>query len=154
VTNHTERITGLWSTGWTILMVVGLITWGLLLWALVVYRRRRGQTSMPVQLRYNMPIEFLYTVVPFILVIGFFAFTARDQAAIESEPEGGSDIHIAAFGKQWSWDFNYLDHDVHVSGMQAQYGPDGTIDGQNVPTLVLPVGQSVQIDLEARDVIH
>ncbi|HWL61089.1 MAG TPA: cytochrome c oxidase subunit II [Microbacteriaceae bacterium] len=154
VTNHTDRMTGLWSTSWTVLLIVGLIVWGLLLWALIVYRRRRGQTGLPVQMRYNMPIEFLYTVIPFILIIGFFAFTARDITAIESEPAGGSDIHISAFGKQWSWDFNYLDEDVHVSGVQAQYGPDGTLDGQNVPTLVLPVGKSVQVDLEARDVIH
>ena len=34
-------------------------------------------------MRYNMPIEIFYTVVPLILVLVFFAFTARDQQAIE-----------------------------------------------------------------------
>ncbi len=68
-TNHVDRITGLWVTSWIVLLIVGVITWGLIVWAALVYRRRRGQTGLPVQLRYNMPIEILYTIVP--LVPGF-----------------------------------------------------------------------------------
>ena len=79
-----SRIIGLWVTSWIVLLAVGVITWGLIIWAAVVYRRRKGQTGLPVQLRYNMPIEIFYTIVPLILVLGFFAFTARDQAAIEA----------------------------------------------------------------------
>lgn len=152
-TNHVDRVVGLWVTSWIVLLIVGIITWGLMIWAMVVYRRRKGQTGFPVQLRYNMPIEIFFTVVPLILVLGFFAFTARDQAIIEARYDN-PDVTIQAFGKQWSWDFNYLDEDVHVAGVQAQYGEDGFLDGQDVPVLVLPVGKSVQIDLEARDVIH
>ena len=37
-------------------------------WAAIAYRRRKGQTGLPVQLRYNMPIEIFYTIVPLILV--------------------------------------------------------------------------------------
>ena len=82
-TNHTEMISGLWVNSWIVLLVVGIVTWGLMGWAAVVYRRRRGQVGLPVQLRYNMPIEIFYTIVPLILVIGFFAFTARDQTILE-----------------------------------------------------------------------
>ena len=78
-TNHTEMVSGLWVNSWIVLLVVGVVTWGLMGWAAVVYRRRKGQVGLPVQLRYNMPIEIFYTIVPLILVLGFFAFTARDQ---------------------------------------------------------------------------
>ena len=71
VTNHTELVSGLWVTSWIVLLVVGVITWGLTIWAVIAYRRRKGQTGLPVQLRYNMPIEVFYTIVPLILVIGF-----------------------------------------------------------------------------------
>ena len=81
VTNHTDRISGLWVTSWIVLLIVGIIVWGLILWTVIVYRRRKGQTGLPSQLRYNMPIEIFYTVVPLILVLGFFAFTARDQGS-------------------------------------------------------------------------
>ena len=156
VTNQTERISGLWTTSWIVLMVVGLITWGLTIWAVVVYRRRKGQTGLPVQLRYNMPIEIFYTVVPLILVVGFFSFTARDQAEIEArfaEP----DVKIQVIGKQWGWDFNYQDEDVYTAGIQGQPdvdGPAGSLVQSEIPTLVLPVGKKIELTLDARDVIH
>ena len=75
VTNHTDRIMGLWNTSWIVLLAVGVIAWGLMAWALIVYRRRQGETGIPQQLRYNMPIEALFTSIPLILVVGFFAFT-------------------------------------------------------------------------------
>lgn len=152
-TNHTGRTIGLWVTSWIVLLVVGVITWGLIIWAAVVYRRRKGQTGLPVQLRYNLPIEVFYTIVPLILVVGFFAFTARDQAVIEtSNPD--PDVQIEVFGKRWAWDFNYVTDNAYYSGVQADFNPDGTINTDNLPVLVLPVDKSVEIVIESRDVIH
>jgi cytochrome c oxidase subunit 2 len=143
---------GLWTTAWIILWLVGIIAWALMAWAIVVYRRRKGETGMPAQLRYNNPIEVLFTVIPLILVIGFFAFTARDIAAIE-QPTENPDVVIEVIGKQWSWDFNYVDANVYESGIQAQFeGQTGVPD--TLPALYLPVGKTVQIDLRSRDVIH
>jgi len=159
-TNHTSRIVGLWVTSWIVLLAVGLITWGLIIWAAVVYRRRKGQTGLPVQMRYNMPIEIFYTVVPLILVLGFFAFTAKDQSAIE-KPFAKADTTIHVYGKRWAWDFNYIDQDnpkqsVYYQGIQAQEEDDGTgaIDESQLPTLYLPVGKKVKIELSSRDVDH
>lgn len=154
-TNHTGRIIGLWTTSWIVLLVVGVITWGLVIWAAVVYRRRKGQSALPVQLRYNLPVEIFYTIVPLILVLGFFAFTARDQAAIENNP-GDPDVKIEVFGKRWGWDFNYLTDDVYFQGIQAQVIEDGegAVDQDQLPVLYLPVDKKVEIDIESRDVIH
>ena len=152
VTNHTDRITGLWVTSWTVLWAVGILAWGLMIWALIVYRRRKGETGLPAQLRYNNPIETLFTVVPLILVIGFFAFTARDLAAIE-EPTANPDVTIQVVGKQWSWDFNYVDANVFYSGIQSQF--EGQVGSEaELPTLYLPVNKTVEIDLSSRDVVH
>jgi cytochrome c oxidase subunit 2 len=153
VTNHTDRIIGLWTTSWIVLLLVGIVAWGLMAWALIVYRRRKGETGLPPQLRYNMPIESLFTAIPLILVLGFFAFTARDTAAIEAKIEN-PDVHIEVIGKQWSWDFNYVDANVWDSGIQAQFTGSEENIMETLPTLYLPVGKSVQIDLTSRDVIH
>ncbi|WP_341579539.1 cytochrome c oxidase subunit II [Microbacterium schleiferi] len=158
-TNHTEMISGLWVNSWIVLLVVGIITWTLMGWAAIAYRRRKGQTGLPVQLRYNMPIEIFYTIVPFILVIGFFAFTARDQAIIETQYDD-PDVSITAIGKQWAWDFQYNGDEednsdaVWTMGIQAQPDKAGNIDQEALPTLYLPVDQTVQIKLQSRDVIH
>jgi len=116
--------------------------------AIIVYRRRKGDSEIPPQLRYNMPIETLFTVVPLILVIGFFAQTTIDLNAVEAPVK--SDYRIEVVGKQWSWDFNYTNDNVYDSGIQ--YQGDGT--EAELPTLYLPVNKSVEIDLTSRDVIH
>jgi cytochrome c oxidase subunit II len=153
-TNQVDRVIGLWVTSWIVLLAVGAITWGLIIWAAIVYRRRKGQTGLPVQLRYNMPIEIFYTVVPLILVLGFFAFTARDQAEIEA-PLADPDVTIEVYGKRWAWDFNYITDDVFYQGIQAQEtGPNNEIDVDALPTLYLPVDKKVEIKIESRDVIH
>ncbi|WP_382305998.1 cytochrome c oxidase subunit II [Herbiconiux sp. UC225_62] len=155
-TNNVDRVIGLWVTSWIVLLVVGVLTWGLTIWAIVVYRRRKGQTGLPVQLRYNMPIEIFYTIVPLILVLGFFAFTARDQSAIEAKYDS-PDVKIQVFGKQWAWDFNYVDENVYSPGVQGQENPDdanGSLVESEIPVLYLPVGKKVEIELQSRDVIH
>jgi len=148
VTNHTERIVSLWTGSWIVLWSVGIIAWGLMFWAIIVYRRRKGDAEIPPQLRYNMPIETLFTIVPFIMVLGFFALTARDIAEIEKPID--SAYRIEVIGKQWSWDFNYTNNNVFDSGIQ--YQEDGT--EAELPTLYLPVDRTVEIDLISRDVIH
>ena len=153
LTNQVDRVIDLWVVSWIVLLVVGVITWLLIIWAAVVYRRRTGQTGLPQQLRYNMPIETFYTVVPLILVLGFFAFTARDQTVIEA-PLPSPDVSIEVYGKRWAWDFNYLTEDVYSAGIQAQEIPGGGVDSEALPKLYLPVNKSVEIKIESRDVIH
>jgi cytochrome c oxidase subunit 2 len=152
VTNHTDRITDLWNISWAVLWAVGAIAWGLMFWAIVVYRRRKGDTHLPAQMRYNNPIEILFTVVPLILVVGFFAFTARDMKVIETP--NNPEVTVQVIGKQWSWDFNYTNENVYDSGIQSQYiaGNDGKKG--DLPTLYLPVNKRVELVLNSRDVDH
>lgn len=153
LTNQVDRVIDLWVVSWMVLLVVGVVTWLLIIWAAIVYRRRRGQTGLPVQLRYNMPIETFYTIVPLILVLGFFAFTARDQTIIET-PLAEPDVSIEVYGKRWAWDFNYLNENVYLSGIQGQEIPGGGVDTALLPKLYLPVDKKVEIKIESRDVIH
>ena len=151
VTNHTDMIVNFWNGSWIVLWIVGLIAWGLMFYAVIVYRRRKGDNSMPPQMRYNNPIEALFTVVPLVLVIGFFAFTADTMEKIEKPVD--SELHIQVIGKQWSWDFNYLDNNVYETGIQSQF--DGELGSEAaLPTLYLPVNTSVEIELNSRDVVH
>jgi cytochrome c oxidase subunit 2 len=152
VTEGGERVTNLWIGAWIAAIAVGLLVIGLVVWCVAAYRRKRDDTELPVQLRYNVPIELLFTVVPIFMVIVLFYYTARDESALidtSQEP----DVSINVIGKQWSWDFDYLDDDVHEVGTQAiltgQPGAEETI-----PTLYIPVGERVQFYLTSRDVIH
>ncbi len=153
VTNHTGRITDLWVGSWIAALFVGLVTWGLILWCVAVYRKRKDDDVLPVQLRYHVPLEIMYVILPIVMVGVLFYYTNRDMSEI-TDTEAASDVDIQVIGKQWSWDFNYLDDDVYETGEHAQGigANENALDDQ--VTLYLPVGESVRFTLDSRDVIH
>lgn len=152
VTNQTGRISQLWVGSWTAALIVGVITWGLILWCVAVYRKRKDDDQLPVQLRYHVPLEVMYVILPIIMVGVLFYYTARDMSAIE-DTSAEPDLTVQVIGKQWSWDFNYVDDDVYDTGQHAQsIGTTGVLADQ--PTLYLPVDERVQFVLNSRDVIH
>ncbi|MFI5100693.1 MAG: cytochrome c oxidase subunit II, partial [Actinomycetes bacterium] len=73
VTKQGEQIYSLWQGSWVAAWSVGAITWGLILWAVVAYRRRVA--TAPPQTRYNLPIEAMYTVLPLIVIAVLFGYT-------------------------------------------------------------------------------
>ena len=156
VTTETGRITSLWVGIWIAAMAVGLLVWGLTFWCMIVYKRKKGDPELPPQLRYNVPIELLYTVVPVLMVAVIFYYTARDEAAITDTQSQKPDVTINVVGKQWSWDFNYVDSNVYESGVHSELNPaaKGGINGTPQPVLYLPVNKRVEFVLNARDVIH
>ncbi|KRE78473.1 cytochrome c oxidase subunit II [Arthrobacter sp. Soil763] len=156
-TNHTDRIMDLWVNSWIAALVVGIITWGLMIWCIVAYRRRKGTVGFPRQNSFNLPLEVFYLTIPLFMVLVFFYFTDRDQQAIDNR-DAPADVVVDVRGKQWAWDFNYkkgdvVTDDVHEAGVQAHL--TGTeVDKEKLPTLYLPVNKSVDLELNARDVIH
>ncbi|WP_277213100.1 aa3-type cytochrome oxidase subunit II [Isoptericola croceus] len=163
VTNQTGRITELWVGSWVAALAVGVITWGLMLWCVAAYRKRRDDHRLPVQTRYHMPLEIMYTIVPTLMILVLFFYTNRDMTAILDTTSEEADVNIQVIGKQWSWDFNYLDDDVYETGQQllqpGSQTAEDEVDGARgtshaLPTLYLPVGERVEFTVESRDVIH
>lgn len=137
----------LWNGSWIAAWAVGIVTWALMIWAAIAYRRRH-KDDVPEQTKYNIPLEILYTVVPLVMILGLFYFTARDQAEILAVSDD-QDHTVNVVGYRWSWGFNYLDEDVYDSGMPIGEGAE-----LNIPTLVLPVDEKVRFELTSPDVIH
>lgn len=152
-TNNTQLITDLWVNSWIAALAVGVITWGLMIWVVVAYRRRKNTVGFPAQLSYNLPLEVFYLAIPLIVIGVLFVFTDREQRAID-ERYANPDVVIDVFGKQWSWDFNYVKEQVHEdAGQQAHLtGDRGAPD--RLPTLYLPVGKKVELHLQSRDLQH
>ena len=131
----------LWDGAWVAAWAVGIVTWGLMIFAAVAYRRRKGQ-GVPEQTKYNIPIELLYTVAPLVMILGLFFFTARDQSELLTlKDDQQHTVNVVAY--RWAWGFNYLDEDVYTAGTPGV-----------PPTLVLPVDEKVRFELTSPDVIH
>lgn len=151
-TNQTPAIQQLWNGSWIAALSVGVIVWGLTIWCVIAYRRRKGDPEVPPQFRYHLPLEVMYTAVPLMMVAVLFYYTAVTQAEIlnlDEEP----DHTVEVIGKQWSWDFNYVDEDVYETGVQAALDGGSGAEGR-LPTLWLPVDERVEFVLYARDVNH
>ena len=65
-------------------MITGVVVWGLIVWVVWRYRRRHDD-EIPVQTRYNLPLEIFYTVAPVVMVVVFFYFTVETP---ERRPRG------------------------------------------------------------------
>lgn len=152
VTSQSQTMTSFWNASWIAALAVGVIVWGLILWCVVRYRRRPTDTGLPVQLRYNVPIEILYTVLPVFMVAVLFLFTVKDDKVM-LETSAKPDVTVNVVGKQWSWDFNYTDANTYEAGTQAEVTGKPGVEN-TLPTLWLPVNSNVKFVLTARDVIH
>ena len=142
-----EHILALWQGAWIAALITGVVVWGLIFYAVIAFRRR-SDDEIPIQTRYNLPLEIFYTIAPIIMVIVFFQHTVNVQNAVlddSVEP----DHTIEVVGQQWSWTFNYADEDA-VGGKNVY--TSGT--ASNIPTLYLPVGETTRFNLHSPDVIH
>ncbi|MFF2810504.1 cytochrome c oxidase subunit II [Streptomyces sp. NPDC058000] len=181
VTEQAPRILSLWQGSWAAALATGVLVWGLIIWSVIFHRRSRTKVEVPAQTRYNMPIEALYTIVPFIIIAVLFYFTARDESALLKTSKKPDHV-INVVGFQWSWAFNYLENvdgnpaTTNINSPElaaipdkwkksAPQGADGVYDfgtpatrnpqtGNPGPTLWLPKGETVQFVLTSRDVIH
>jgi cytochrome c oxidase subunit II len=146
--DRTPFIHNLWVGSWIAAAFVGILVWGLIGWAVRRYKRK-DPTFMPKQNRYNLPMEIMYTIVPFIIIGVLFYYTIIAQDNVQAkvaEPDHTIDV----VGQKWSWTFNYKEADNPAVGSDVWEA--GTINSS--PDLYLPVGESVRFNLSSPDVIH
>jgi len=158
LTTQAKLIVDLWQGAWIAALAVGAVVWGAILWAVVVYRKRGDK--IPHQVRYNLPIEILYTVVPFIMVGVLFYFTARDQNKI-TQLSAHPDVIVDVTGFQWSWEFQYPQYPVKNSAngvTEVGYMWNGKLGTANnthqLPLLEIPAHETVRFNLRSNDVVH
>ena len=83
ITPQGRRMYELWIGSCIAALVVGVFVWGLIFWCIVRYRKRSEE--LPPQTRFNMPLEFLYTFVPFLVVSVLFYYTAVTQTYVDKK---------------------------------------------------------------------
>lgn len=119
--------------------IIGGFVLLLILWAVIRYRRKSD--AIPVQTQYHLPLEMVYTIVPFLIVFGLFAATVVVENKVVANPTTSVTIDVNAF--QWGWKFSYPGSSAVVVGQTTQD-----------PVMVMPVNTDVHINLTSTDVIH
>lgn len=172
-TEQGDHILHLWQGAWLAAMITGVIVWGLIFY--VIWRfRRRSEADVPVQTRYNLPLEIFYTIAPVLMVIVFFAKTVNAQDAVlntaqETQAAAAGTYNVMEItGQQWQWTFNYgvgsngqvvapnPSADDNLYDSKFPY-PEYVVDAgtlSHIPILVLPAGYTTRFNLHSPDVIH
>jgi cytochrome c oxidase subunit 2 len=141
VTTQGKHVLALWQGSLLASAIVGGLVLGMIGYASVAFRRR-SPDQVPRQVRYNLPIEVLYTFIPIVVVLVLFYFTAigeNNEDAINTKPA----LQVGVVGFQWSWQFNYASHGLSITGRPGE-----------PPQLVVPVGEQIHFHLTSPDVIH
>lgn len=114
--------------------VVFIIVQGALIYAVVRFRKRKGDNSDAIQYRGNNTLELIWTVIPAILVtfIGIYSFRVLSEIEVHSDDE----MVVEVIGQQFIWQFRYPSYDVRTQELH------------------LPVGQQVRFEITTLDVIH
>ncbi len=146
ITPQGERVASIWTGSWIAAFAVGAGVWGLIFVAVVRFRKRSDE--LPSQVRYNLPVEVLYTVVPFIIVAALFYFTARDESYLDRTTAHPA-VTIGVIGFRWNWQFRYIDANDPNKVVGQVTGRPG-----EPAQLVLPTDRSIRFIETSPDVIH
>ncbi len=154
-----QHVLDLWQGAWIAALVTGVIVWGLIFYAVIRFRRR-SDDEIPIQTRYNLPLEIFYTLAPVVMVIVFFNHTVKVQNDVLRDENVTNIVEVT--GQQWSWTFNYgigeLDQSADDDRLDDSYSygeyayEAGT--GSIIPELWLPVDETTRFNLYSPDVIH
>ena len=74
------------------------------------------------------------------MIAVLFFYTARDDVGAILDTSNTPDVTVNVVGKQWSWDFNYVEAGTRESGTQAELtGPCRAL--RRTLPCALPAGQ-------------
>jgi cytochrome c oxidase subunit 2 len=147
ISEEAHHMYDLWIASVIAALVVGFFVWGLIFWCVIRYRKRGDE--LPVQTRFNMPMEILYTVTPVLIVVVLFYYTAVVQTTVEKQSRNPDQVvEVVAF--KWNWQFNYRDG----VGEDAETVASNLGTDELIPLLVLPTGRTIRFEETSRDVIH
>ena len=142
VTTQAREIEQLYNIVFIIAAAIFIFVEGLIVYAVVRYRRRPHDSSLPVQTHGNNLLEVIWTLIPTAIVLVLFVLSWQTLNNIE-KVSNQTDIRVRAVAQRFQWSFEYLSPD----GQQVLFT-------QLAPEMVVPVGTTIHLGLRSPDVIH
>jgi cytochrome c oxidase subunit 2 len=131
-------IDGLWWLVFTIAAVIFVVVQVALVFAIVRYRRRKGEERAVKQVHGNARLEIVWTIIPAVLLAVIAIPTVSTLFDIRNGPDAADDaLHIEVIGHQWWWEVHYPDYGFTTAN-----------------ELHIPTDRPVVLDMTSADVIH
>ncbi|HKQ31503.1 MAG TPA: cytochrome c oxidase subunit II [Burkholderiales bacterium] len=158
VTAIAEEILTLHNLIFIICVVIFLVVFGVMFYALFAHRKSRGHKA--AKFHDNVVLEVLWTIVPFVILIAMAI--PSTATLLRMDDVSKSELTVKVTGYQWRWKYEYPDQDLsffsNLSTPRAQIenkekkGDNYLLEVDN--PMVLPTGKKVRFVFTANDVIH
>lgn len=140
--NFRAQFTHVWSTDLPIAIVVFSLVVGVLFFALWRFRARPGRLPSRQSKHPRLEAAWILSVLGMAVFLMVLSTTANAQE-FHGNPAPSMHVNITAF--QWCWKASYPGTSVTVTG--------DCLNGRD-PVVVLPVGETIEVDLTSNDVVH
>lgn len=161
VTDISNEIYDLHMLIFYICVVLSVVVFGAMFYSMFAHRKSKGHEA--ATFHESTTVEIIWTVLPFIILIGMAIPAAKTLIAMEDN--SNSDITIKVTGYQWKWQYEYMDGDAKgVKFFSAMTTPMDEITNKvekkenyllSVDNeLVIPTHKKVRFLITANDVIH
>jgi cytochrome c oxidase subunit 2 len=135
---------------------ITLLVLGLLLWC--IFRYNEKSNPVPSKTSHHTFIEVIWTVLPALVLVGIAIFSFPLLYTQLDIPK--PDLTIRAIGHQWYWSYEYPDNGNFTFDANLQDKSKLAADQQDRYLLqtdnevVLPVGETIRVQITGADVIH
>jgi cytochrome c oxidase subunit 2 len=155
VTVQGQDIHDLYNIVFIFAAVIFLAIEGAILYIVLRYRHTERDAMLPEQTHGHTGVEILWTLIPFVIVAFLFYISWQALPRVQADQTQPAGVHVKVTGFQWCWKFEYLDEGVTVEvPARNSKGVNCRDENGNPPTLVVPVGERIRLQLHSVDVIH
>lgn len=158
VTPISREIYGLHMTIFWICVVIGVLVFGIMFYAIFKHRKSKG--AVAANFHEHAQVEFLWAFIPFVILVAM-AIPAT-KVLMRMEDSSAAVVNIKITGYQWRWKYEYLDKGIsffsNLSTSQEQI--DGKVGKgewyllEVDKPLVLPIHKKVRFLVTSNDVVH
>jgi cytochrome c oxidase subunit 2 len=150
-----------WGILW-VCVVIFVIVFGAMFWS--IFKHRRSVGAKAAQFHENTTIEVIWTIVPFVILIGM-AYPAT-RTVLDMKDASNADMSVKVTAYQWKWEYDYLQDGVRFFANLStprdqieEYHKAGAKKNENYlletdNAMVVPVGKKVRVLITSNDVIH
>lgn len=146
-----------------ICVFIGVGVFGTMFYSIYHHRKSKGHKAE--QFHENTTVEIIWTIIPTIILVAM-AIPAT-KAVIDLDKVQESEMSIKVTGKQWYWEYEYLDNGIRFEShldeaSEKAHRLSSEMDPRSVSNyllnvdkpLVVPVGKKIRFLFTAGDVIH
>jgi cytochrome c oxidase subunit 2 len=158
VSKISEQVFDLHMAIFYICCVIGVLVFGAM--AISLFRDRKSKGVTPAKFHESTALEFIWTALPFVILIGIAIPAAA--VLIKMEDTSNADMTVKVTGYQWMWRYEYIDSGIDFYSMlktsrdeiynRTEKNEHYLLEVNN--ELVLPANRKIRILITSNDVIH